>query len=204
MKRHFFAALFACLCLACCLNAGDDTNPRELDATELKAVQELGEKALKDRGLWKGKVYLTNTEVVLDSGKTPERFAILTYYRYEGNLGIVMTINVAKRTMVNVQEHPNMPTSLTPEEIAEAEKIARADPNVKKALAPYQHLDRIEVDTCVAYIIDPGVPGYHHRVARLLFRDAQRQYLPRVPIVDVDLTTGAVRLDLFAGPHDKK
>ena len=168
-------------------------------------VRALTEKAVKDRGLWKGKVVLTSTQVVLDSGTTPpERIAIVTYYRYDGNLGIVLDLDLKKKAVTSVQEHAHMPTSLTAEEIAEAEELARTNADVQKALAKYKHLDKIEVDTIVAQIISPEVPGYHHRVARLFFRDSKRNYLQLVPMVDVDLTTGDVRLDVIAGMHDKK
>jgi hypothetical protein len=51
--------------------------------------------------------------------------------------------------------------------------------------------------------VQPDVPGYQHRVARLFFRDGQRNYLQYVPIVDVDLTSGEVRLDLILNLHPK-
>ena len=197
--------MVCCACLATSVQSGDAVNPRELTAAEHEKVSALAEKALKDRDLWKGKIVWTNTEVVLDSATTPpERIAILTYYRYDGDLGIVLHVDLKKRTIIDVHEHPHMPTSLTAQEIAEADKIARGNAEVQKALARYKHLDRIEVDTIVAQIISPEVPGYHHRVARLFFRDMKRNYLQLVPMVDVDLTTGEVRLDVIAGLHDKK
>jgi hypothetical protein len=180
-------------------------NPRHLSGVEEESVRGLAEKSLKDSGLWKGKIVLANTQVVLDSGTAPPlRIAILTYYRYDGNVGILVTVDLKSKSVTAVEEHPDMPTPLTLEEIAEAEKIARANPQVDKALARYKHLDKIEVDTTVAFIISPEVPGYHHRVARLLFRDSKRHYLQLVPMVDVDLTTGEVRFDVVAGIHDKK
>jgi Cu2+-containing amine oxidase len=192
-------------CLATFAHSGDAVNPRELTAAEHEKVSALAEKALKDRDLWKGKIVLTNSEVVLDSATTPpERIAILTYYRYDGDLGIVLHVDLKKQSVTDVHKHPHMPTSLTAQEIAEADKIARGNAEVQKALARYKHLDRIEVDTIVAQIISPEVPGYHHRVARLFFRDAKRNYLQLVPMVDVDLTTGEVRLDVIAGLHDTK
>jgi hypothetical protein len=192
--------LLGCACLA---TAGAQ-NPRDLTGTEQDKVRTLAEKALKDNGLWKGKTVLTSSQVVLDSATTPpDRIAILTYYRYDGNLGIVLNIDLGKNIVTAVEQHPDMPTSLTAEEIAEAEKMARHHAGVQKALANYKHLDKIEVDTMVAVIISPEVPGYHHRVARLFFRDAQRNYLQLVPMVDVDLTSGEVRLDVIAGMHKK-
>src|SRR5205823_7644944 len=142
---------------------------------------------------WKGKILLTNVEVLPDaSAKPPQRFALLTYYRYEGDLGIVVSVNVDAKSVAGVRSEAQFPTSLTAEEIAQAEKMARADPRVQKALAKYSQLDKIEADTMVARTVNADVPGYKHRVARLFFRDAQRNYLQFVPAVDVDLTTGEV------------
>jgi hypothetical protein len=112
-------------------------------------------------------------------------------------------VRLSTMTVTDVQTFPHMPASLAPEEQVEAEKLARANPDVKKALAKYKHLDKIEVDATVALTVVPEVPGYHHRVIRLFFRDAERNYLQHVPMVDVDLTTGEVRLDLIVNLHKK-
>ena len=185
--------------------AQEPAGPGGLTDSEQQAVRELAEKAIKDRGLWKGKIVLTGTEVVLDrAARPPERCVLLTWYRYEGNLGIVLTINLARKSVVRLEEQPDMPTSLTAEEIAEAEKMARGNAGVQKALANYKHLETIEADPVVAFIVDPEVPGYRHRVVRFFFRDTARNYLQLVPMVDVDLTTGEVRLDAIPGMHTKK
>jgi hypothetical protein len=182
-----------------------EADPRQLASDDEKAVRAAAETALKARDLWRGRICLTNTEVLFDNRPSPPgRYALLTFYRYDGDLAILVTIHLDKMTATKVEPHPHMPTSLTLEEIAEAERIARGHPDIKKALARYKHLDKIEVDTNVAQIINPQVPGYQHRVARLFFRDDQRNYLANVPMVDVDLTTGEVRLDLIRGTHDKK
>jgi hypothetical protein len=186
-------------------SSGGQTDLRELTREQEKAVSGAAEKALKARDLWQGKIYLTNTEVVFDhQANPPERYALLTFYRYDGDLAILATVRLEKLAVTNVAAHPHMPTSLAPQEIAEAEKIARAHPDIQKALARYKHLDKIEIDTIVAQIISPEVPGYQHRVARLFFRDGQRNYLANVPMVDVDLTTTEVRFDLIRALHDKK
>jgi len=204
MPRAIIAVLLAISLLNPAF-AGDTADPRELSHKEGQAVAAAAEQALKGSDLWKGKVYLTNTEVVFDNrAKPPGRYALLTFYRYDGNLAILVAIRLEKLTVTKIAAHPHMPTSLAPLEIAEAEKMARAHPDIKKALARYRYLDKIEVDTTAAQIIDPQVPGYQHRVARLFFRDAQRNYLPSVPMVDVDLTTGEVRFDVIRGLHDRK
>ena len=200
------------LCLAAFLtlqfstkaDAAAQPDPSELTAVEQKTLLNTAEKALKAGDLWHGKICLTNTEVVTDNAAdSPARFALMTFYRYDGNMAILLTVELDKMAVAAIATHANRPASLAREEIAEAEKIARANPAIQKALARYNHLDRIEVDTIVAQIINPQVPGYHHRVARLIFRDGQRNYLSGVPMVDVDLTTGEVRFDVIRGLHDK-
>ena len=179
-------------------------NPRELTSAEEKALPQAAEQSLKAQTLWQGKIYQTNCEVILDTNANPpERYALLTFYRYEGNLAILVTVRLDKMTVTSVQSRPNMPTSLAPEEIAAAKKIARDHPEIQKALTRYKHLDKIEIDTIVAQIINAEVPGYHHRVVRCFFRDERRNYLAGVPMVDIDLTTGEVRFDLIRKMHGK-
>ena len=204
MPLPFFDVLSASFLLIAAISGGQLT-PQGLIPEERKAMAAAAEQALKAQDLWKGKIYLTNTEVVFDNQTTPpERYALLTFYRYEGDVAILVSVRLEKMAVTSVQSHPHMPTSMAAEEIAEAGRIARAHPEIRKALARYQHLDKVEVDTGVATIIRSSVPGYQHRVARLFFRDAQRNYLPNVPMVDVDLTTGKVRFDLIRGMHEKK
>jgi Cu2+-containing amine oxidase len=197
--------LIAASLLVCVVQSAENQPPGDLTAVESKTVLGLAENALRAQDLWKGKVFLTNTEVVVDHNADPPlRYALLTFYRYDGNLAILLLVSLEKMTVTKVTTHPHMPTSLAKEEIAEAQKIANGHPDIQKALTRYKHLDKIEIDTIVAQIIKPDVPGYHHRVARLFFRDGERNYLVGVPMVDVDLTTGEVRFDLIRGMHAKK
>jgi Cu2+-containing amine oxidase len=204
MQRLFFVALLVLLMSFLGTLGGGPPDTRDLTAAEQSAMLNLVEKTLRSQKLWQGKIYLTNIEVVPDNrAKPPERYALVSYYRYEGDLVIRATVHLARMTVTDVQLHEHMPASLAPEELVEAEKIARTNPDVKKALAKYKHVDKIEVDAMVAQIALPEVPGYHHRVIRLFFRDDKRNYLQSVPMVDVDLTTGEVRLDLIANMHKK-
>src|SRR5262245_26774995 len=95
------------------------SNPLELTPAERAAVRELAERTLKDRGLFKGKVYLTRIEVFRDtSDKASERKAIVTHYRYEGDLAILTSVNVGRKEVIGVETIPHFPTSLAPEELA--------------------------------------------------------------------------------------
>jgi ribosomal protein L21E len=175
-------------------------NPEELTAGEQAAVRKLAEGALKERGLLKGKVYLTGIEVFHDSVRGA-RHAVATHYRYDGDLGIRTHIDLGTRKVTEVEEIPHLPTSLAPEELAEAEKLARANKEVARALARYAKGPKIEVDAQMAITALSTDPNYQHRVVRLAFHRG-REYLLYVPHVDVDLTTGTVRVQPVGKGHD--
>src|SRR5207244_9175991 len=99
-----------------------------------------------------------------------------------------------------VQAMPHMPTSLAPEELAAAEKLARANPEVAKILARANEADKLEVDALVHYTIKASAPTYQHRVVRLFFRQG-RTYLLYGPLVEVDLTTETVRVQARDDMH---
>ena len=63
---------------------------------------------------------------------------------------------------------------------------------MRKALARYSA--PLEVDALVVHTVVSDAPTYHHRVVRLTFRQG-REYLLYGPVVDVDLTTGTVRVE---------
>jgi hypothetical protein len=191
----------SCLTVPRVAAAGDVlVNPEELTAGERDSVRKLAEAALKGRGLLKGKVYLTGVEVFHDSVRG-KRHAVATHYRYDGDLGILTHIDLGSRKVVEVEEIPHLPTSLAPEELVEAEKLARADKVVARALARYAKGPKIEVDAQMAITAVPSDPNYQHRVVRLAFRRG-REYLLYVPQVDVDLTTQTVRVMPLGKGHD--
>jgi hypothetical protein len=200
MSRPFTLPLLLILLAPLSNPAGEGVpGPERLSAEEQAAVRKLSEQALRDRDLLKGKTYLTRIEVYPDPARK-ERHAIAIYYRYEGDLGILVHVNVGAGKVTEVEAIPHLPTSLTDEELAEADKLARGNAEIARALAQYADGPKIEVDAQMAISADPKDAGYHHRVVRLNYRRG-RDYLLRVPTVDVDLTTGAVRAQPSAKGH---
>ncbi|MCI0455496.1 MAG: hypothetical protein L0Z62_00785 [Gemmataceae bacterium] len=179
--------------------AQDPPDSSPLSPAERAAVRELVEKDLKGRGLFRGKVHLTRIEVVPDNHEGTPRRAIVTHYRYEGNLAILSSIDLDRRQVLEVEAVPHMPTALAPEERAEAEKLARAHVEVARALVRYRTL-KVEVDALAITTADEKAFGYRHRLVRLRFRQG-RDYLLYAPTVDVDLTTGQVRVYPAGKPH---
>src|SRR5438045_4176304 len=84
-----------CLAAAALASRGGEgvAGPGRLSAEERAAVRKLAEQALRERDLLKGKTYLTRIEVYADAARK-ERHAIAIYYRYEGDLGILVHVDV--------------------------------------------------------------------------------------------------------------
>src|SRR6516165_17409 len=114
MKRMSCLILLILLPSGPVAGAGGPPDALDLTPTEEKAVPLLAEKALKSHDLWKGKIYLTHMEVILDQqARPPQRYAMLIYYRYEGDLGIMVTVHLGKMAVTDVQTHPHLPVSLS-------------------------------------------------------------------------------------------
>ena len=201
MRRSARLPTILLLCVAAA-RADEQTapDPEQLTAEESAAVRKLAEAALKERGLLKGKVYLTRVEVFHDAARE-ERHAIATHYRYEGDLAMRTHVDLGTRKVTDVETIPHLPTSLAPEELAAAVKLARANKDVARALARYADGPKIEVDAQMAITAVADDPTFRHRVVRLHFRRG-REYLLHVPSVDVDLTAGTVRVGAEKAGHN--
>jgi hypothetical protein len=183
------------------LRASDSSadEPTALSAAEQAELRQLTETALRKRGLLKGKVYLTRMELFLDAtGKTTFRNALVQHYCYEGDLTFVTAVNLDRKRVLDIETRPHFPTSLAPEELKRAEELARANPQVKRALA--REKEPVGVDALVIYTTVPEAPTYHHRVVRLAFRRG-RTYLLYAPLADVDLTAETVRVERSDKAH---
>jgi hypothetical protein len=167
------------------------------------ALIKLAEQALKDKGLWRGKVYLTNVETFVDrQGTQTSRKALVIHYRYDGDAALLTRLDVDHKVVLGVEEQAQFPTSLAPEEVRRAGELARANVEVKKALAKYGGPDKFGVDVVQAFTVDPEAFGYKHRLVRVFFREG-REYLLYAPNVDVDLTAEQVRVRRNDKGHDK-
>jgi len=166
----------------------------DLTEDERRVVLELAEKALKEKDLFKGKIYLTNLEVHRDTrDRESPRNVLVTYYRYEGNLAIFVSVNIGRKEVTKVESEPDCPTCLAPEELERAIKLSRASPEVRKALAKHGPPEKFEVDALVAHTVDEKSPIFGKRAVRLFLRQG-RTYLLYAPTVEVNLTDETVRV----------
>jgi hypothetical protein len=117
-----------------------------------------------------------------------ERHALLTYYRYEGDVGILVYANLGQRR-AKVEELPHFPAPLAPEELQRARDLALNHPELKKVLEPFR--DRLIVEALLTRSPTSKEPLFGHRLVNLLFRVGPR-YLSAQGMVLVDLTTEQV------------
>ena len=90
---------------------GTDPDSSPLPAAERAAVRELVEKELQKRGLLKGKAYLTGIDVPPDNHPDRPRRALVTHYRYDGDLAILTAVDLDRRAVLSVDAIPHMTTS---------------------------------------------------------------------------------------------
>src|SRR5262249_33302509 len=128
--RHPMARSLAGLCgvgLLLALAAPGPARPPQpggLTDADRAALAQLAEQALKAKGLWRGKVYLTRVEDFTDlqEGKS-SRKAVVIHYRYDGNAALLTRLDVDRKEVLGVEEEPHFPTSLAPEEIRRAGEL---------------------------------------------------------------------------------
>jgi Cu2+-containing amine oxidase len=165
----------------------------QLTPEEEKQAGDLAEQAVTVKGLrTTGKLYVVEKELYRDKeaeeAGTRERKALVTHYRYEGDVGILTIVNLTKNQVMNVESVPHLATPFAPEEYELARKLGLAHPDVKEALAPYR--ERVTVEGLVTRTSAKEDPLYAHRVISLLFKIGD-DYLSG-PMVTVDLTTETV------------
>jgi Cu2+-containing amine oxidase len=130
---------------------------------------------------------VTNVDLVrdkADDAESEERLAMVTHYRYEGDLAIQTLVNLTEKKVVSLESIPHLPTPLVAQEFSLARELALSRADVKQALEEYR--DRLNVEALVVRTASEDDPLFGHRVVRLLFRVGQ-DYLS-TPIVMVDLT----------------
>lgn len=167
----------------------------ELTASERSAASELAQKALERARLrTPGPLYLVGTELLRDKRAEErgvfDRQAMVTHYRYDGDLTILTRVNVTRGEVERIDTVPHLPAALAPEEFRRAKDLALADVRVQRALARF---GEVTIEPLAIRTASRDDPIFGHRLVRLLFRKGP-DYL-REPVVVVDLTTAQVILE---------
>ena len=163
-----------------------------LSADERARAVALAEGALRERNLAaEGPIFVVDVDLIRDKVAGSEdgrRGALVTQYRYRGDLAIITHVDLAAGKVLKVEEVPHLPVPLAEEELKRARQMALDDAAVRSVLG--RPLDGVTVEALVTRPGSQGDPLYGHRLVRLLFK-AGRDYLSQ-PAVLVDLTDGKV------------
>ena len=131
----------------------------------------------------------THRNATLEKKGIFERHALLTYYRYAGDVGILVYVNLTRQKVESVEQLPHFLAPLAPAELARARELVLSEPRLRNVLQPLR--DQLTIEALLTRIPDPKNPLFGHRLVHLLFRVGPR-YLTAQGLVLVDLTTEQV------------
>lgn len=164
----------------------------ELTPEEVQVARSVADPAVRAAFVTRGPLYLVAVERFRDKlaeeRDSLARFAVVTHYRYDGDLAIRTVVSLPRRAVVRTDTAAHAPTPLAPEELARARELALADSRVRETLG--SHVNDVVVEALVVRTASPRDPLFGRRVVRLLFR-VGRDYM-RDPVVLVDLTAERV------------
>ena len=132
------------------------------------------------------------------------RYAEVVFFRYEGEFGVRAVVDLSRKAVTEVTRLESDQVPLTPDDLAEAFKLALRDTEVRGALGPSAERFRVEGLQKVTgpagerFIVrglrvqasEESDPCWKHRCLQLLFRRGD-VYLSE-PVVVVDLTAQRV------------
>jgi hypothetical protein len=143
-------------------------------------------------------VYRVRVELLRLKEDEARRFALVTHYRYEGDLTIQSAVDLEALTVFEVTATPALPAPLAAEELDRARQLALAHPEVRAGLGP--HLPPLEsgapgyaIQSLALHSTDPEDPIHGHRVLGVLF-ETPDGYIVGLDVL-VDLSTGAVSVE---------
>jgi hypothetical protein len=163
--------------------------PDTLTAEERALAFRLAEEAVRPLRT-RAPMYLVASELIRPKGNEA-RQALVTHYRYEGDLAVLTTVDFGRRSVVALDTVPHLVVPIVPAEVERARDLALADPRVSRVVEPYRN--ELQVEAIQSRAASAADPLFGHRVVRLLFR-VRRGWLDD-PLVHVDLTAGRVLVE---------
>ena len=165
-----------------------------LSENERAVAIRLAEQTLKTEGLLPdAKTILTLVQTHRDARSERagifERRAVLTYYRYAGDVGILVYVNLARQQVTGVERLPHFPAPIAFVEVQRARRLALSHPELRKRLGSFG--DTLSVEALLTRTPIATDLRFHHRLVYLLFRVGPH-YLNLHGTVLVNLTTETV------------
>jgi hypothetical protein len=165
---------------------------RELAAELVRGADRAAPAFATDRPM-----YLVDMELLRSKEDESRRMALVTHYRYEGNMAVRSVVDLTARRVLEVEMTPDVPVPFAEEELERARELALADEQLRIVIV--DNLDGFtsarpgyEIQGLGMRAASPEDPLYGHRVVSLLF-DTPSGYITGVEVV-VDLTTETVQV----------
>lgn len=138
------------------------------------------------------RIYFTRVNLIpAPNADSPQREAIVTHYRYEGNQAILTYVDLRSESVYKVEKVTNLPTPLSEEEYRLAIELARADPRLAGFFA--DHEPDLQIDAKLCWPSEVRDSTQPHRNVELIFRDDDGWLVE--PLVWVDLVRRIVHVD---------
>jgi hypothetical protein len=203
-SKHALLVLLALAPVACGTAQGDQEReplaPFELSADEVAAARALAEEGLGRPGDGlspSARVYFIKVELLPDGrADTDQRKVMVTHYRYDGDETVHTFVDLNRGEVFDVQRKPHFPTALAREEVARAEKLARADARLTELFR--SHGGKLTVEARPIRPASERDPLHGRRLALLSF-NAGTHY-PSASRVVVDLTNDTVQVETTPRP----
>lgn len=202
MRNASLTLLTLCVLAACQTNMSGRAVKRVdmLTAEDRHAAGELATAGLRQRAMIPSgdpRVYLVDVQELRDKQdeSQPEvRRALVTHYRYQDDTAIQSVVDLAGKSVENVETLRHVAVPLANEEVEVALTLAKSDSRV----AEIMNRPGVVTEHLLLSTASNDDPLFGNRIVRLMFR-ADRDYL-RAPIVLVNLTRRSVTLEEPAAP----
>lgn len=193
--------LLAFVPLACGRADGDQQNaaraPFELSDEEVRLARQVAEEPLHipaDPPVPLERVCFIKVDLLPGThADDPARRVNVIHYRYHGDETIITTVDLHTLDILKVETYRHFPTALAAEELARAERLARADARLQSMFDSSQ----VIVEGRPFQATAPADALFGHRVVHLLLRDgANYRVGPRI-LVDLTREIALVDESLF-------
>jgi hypothetical protein len=189
--------LALCVLAACQMNMGGRTVKRVdmLSAEDRQVAGELATAGLQQRAMIPPedpRVYLVDVQELRDKhdeSQSDPRRALVTHYRYQDDTAIQSVVDLAGKSVENVETLRHVAVPLADEEVKAALTLAKSDGRV----AEIMNRPGVVTEHLLLSTASNDDPLYGYRIVRLMFR-VDRDYV-RAPIVLVNLTRRSVTLE---------
>jgi hypothetical protein len=160
-----------------------------LSETEIRLARHVAEQRLSPPANPLDRIYYIKVDLLpVAFADSPERRVNVIHYRYYGDETVITTVDLHNLDVLRVVTHRHMPTALAAEEVARAERLARADERTQGLFS-----GKVTIEARPVHAASADDPFFGRRVIHLLLRDGA--HYRTEPHILVDLNHDVVLID---------